>query len=142
LNDIAILCIAAWIAIMAFRVAQPYAFAGPHIWDLTINSQWLEDLQRERDLQSPETGYPPFVQFAGDTPYLTPLINMIMWGLGPALGIAGWLALGAGAFVMARRRDLAFLLPIALALSVFVFQGDRIVAFMRYFVPMYPVFAL
>ena len=140
--DIARLSLAAWVALFAFRVAQPYAFEGPNIWDVGINQQWWDDLQREQELQSGDVDFPPFVQFADRSPFLTPLRNIVLFGLGPGLGVAALAAMTVGGYLMIRRRELVFLAPLALAAFVFVFQALRFVAFMRYFEPMYPVFAL
>ncbi|MGH2633465.1 MAG: hypothetical protein ACRDG3_08650, partial [Tepidiformaceae bacterium] len=141
-NDLSWLCLAAAIAMLVFRVAQPYAFVGPHFWDMGINPQWKADIQREIDFQNGDVAYPPFIQFAARTPYFTPLKTMVLWGTGPMLGIAAWLALAAGGVLLFKRRELTFLLPLTFAAAIFIFQGGRFVAFMRYFVPMYPVLCL
>ncbi|HXU23703.1 MAG TPA: DUF2298 domain-containing protein, partial [Tepidiformaceae bacterium] len=141
-NDLSWLCLTAAIAMLVFRVAQPYAFVGPHFWDMGINPQWKADIQREINFQNGNVAYPPFIQFAGRTPFLTPLKTMVLWGTGPLLGIAAWVALGAGAVLLFKRRELTFLLPLSFAAAIFVFQGERFVAFMRYFAPMYPVLCL
>jgi len=141
-TDVSQLCFVAAIALLTFRIAQPYAFAGPNFWDMAFDQRWWADIQRERDFQQGNADFPPFVQFAGTSPYLTPLKNMVIWGLGPALGIAAWASMLVAAVVMFRRRQVAFALPLVVALGVFMFQGPRFVAFMRYFEPMYPALCL
>lgn len=141
-TDISMLCMAAAIALLVFRVAQPYAFTGPHIWDMSFNKQWWEDIQRERDFQKGNADYPPFVQFAGTTPFLTPLKNIVLWGLGPTLGLAGFAGLMFAGYRLFKRREVSLALPLIFALAIFGFQGPRFVAFMRYFDPMYPMLAL
>ncbi len=141
-SDVSGLCISMALAIVVFRVAQPYAWTGPHFWDMTISDYWWSDIQRERDFQDGNVDYPPFVQFAGQTPFLTPLRHIVLFGLGPALGVTAIVSLVAAAVVMFRRRELVFLLPLVFAAAVFGFQGPRFVAFMRYFVPLYPVLCL
>ena len=91
---------------LVFRVAQPYAFVGPHFWDMGINPQWKADMQREFNFQNGNVAYPPFIQFAGRTPFLTPLKTMVLWGTGPLLGLAAWIALAAGAVLLFKRREL------------------------------------
>ena len=141
-TDVSMLCLAGAISLLVFRVAQPYAFAGPHFWDMALNQRWWDDIQRERDFQQGNADYPPFVQFAGATPFATALKNMVLWGLGPALGVAGWVSLAGAAVLLFRRRDAALALPLVSAVAVFLFWGPRFVAFMRYFEPMYPVLCL
>ncbi|MEO8538291.1 MAG: DUF2298 domain-containing protein [bacterium] len=141
-SDVSMLCLAAALALLVFRIAQPYAFTGPHFWDMSFNQRWWDDIQRERDFQKGNADYPPFVQFAGTTPFLTPLKNMVLWGLGPALGVTAWISMAAAAYVLFKRREVAFAVPLAFVGSIFLFQGPRFVAFMRYFEPMYPVLAI
>ncbi len=142
ITDLSWLCYAAVISLIVFRIAQPYAFAGPHIWDMGFSQRWLDDIRREIDFQNGNVDYPPFVQFAGDTPFLTSWKTMVLWGMGPALGIASWLAIAAAAVVLFRRRETAFVLPMVFVAGVFGFQGPRFVAFMRYFAPIYPALCL
>ncbi|HEY5475941.1 MAG TPA: glycosyltransferase family 39 protein, partial [Tepidiformaceae bacterium] len=130
------------LAFAVFRVAQPYAFAGPHFWDIAINSRWLSDMTREIDFQNGNADFPPFIQFAGRTPILRPLEEITLWGLGPPLSIAGWLSAAIATVLVFRRRQLAFALPLIYLAAIFGFQGPRFVAFMRYFEPLYPVLCL
>ncbi len=142
LTDVSMLCLAGAVSLLVFRLAQPYAFAGPHPWDFALNQQWWDDIQRERDFQRGNADYPPFIQFSGTTPFLTALRNITLWGLGPALAAAAYAGLLAAAVRTARSRDLSLLLPLAFALLVLAFWGPRFVAFMRYFLPIYPVLCL
>ena len=141
-NDFSMLCLGGAVSLVVFRIAQPYAFAGPNFWDMALDQRWWDDIQRERDFQQGNADYPPFVQFAGTTPFLTPLKNMVLWGMGPALGVASWAALAVAGALLFRRREMAFALPLVAGVLVFAFWGPRFVAFMRYFQPMYPVLAL
>jgi hypothetical protein len=99
MNDVSFLFMAAALALITFRIAQPYAFTGPHFWEMGINQQWLDDIRRELDFQQGKADYPPFVQWAGRTPFLWPLRNMVLWGMGPALGIAAWVSFVAAGSV-------------------------------------------
>ena len=140
--DVSILCLSLAIAMVVFRVAQPYAFIGPNFWDMNLNPAWRADIEREVNFQNGNVDFPPFVQFAGRSPFMTPLKNMVLWGLGPALGVAGLAATVAAGVTLFRRRETTFVLPLAFAGAVFLFQGPRFVAFMRYFEPTYPVLCL
>jgi YYY domain-containing protein len=141
-SDVSMLCIAGAMSLVVFRIAQPYAFSGPHFWDMSFNQRWIDDIQREREFQQGTADYPPFVQFAGSTPFLTPVKNLILWGLGPALGIAATVASIAAGVVLFRKREAALALPLAVMAAVFLFWAWRFVDFMRYFEPMYPELAL
>ncbi len=141
-TDLALLSLTAVTAMLVFRVAQPYAFEGPGFFDMAISARWRADIEGEIDRQNGNASFPPFVQFAGRPAVLWPLQNMVFFGLGPALGAAAWISLAGAAVFMFKRRELACLLPLALAMAVFAFQGPRFVAWMRYFAPMYPVLCL
>ena len=140
--DISLLCLSLAIGLLVFRIAQPYAFTGPTFFDMSINPQWRADIEREVDFQNGNADFPPFVQFAGRTPFFTPLRNIVGFGLGPALGVAACMAVLTGSVLMFKRRELTYLLPLTFAAAVFAFQGYRFVAFMRYFAPLYPIFCL
>ncbi|MBI2765055.1 MAG: phospholipid carrier-dependent glycosyltransferase [Chloroflexi bacterium] len=143
MTDVSVVCFAVAIGILVFRVAQPYAFAGPRLWDMSLNPQWRTDVfEGEWKRQKGEIDFPPFVQFAGRSPLLYPLRNLVLFGLGPALGIAAWLATAAGGVLLFKRRDLAFFLPVALTAGIFGIQGIRFVTYMRYFAPIYPLLCL
>lgn len=142
MSDCAVLCLAVAAGIVVFRVAQPYAFAGPRFWDQGLNSYWLDDLRRERSFQDGNVDYPPFVQFAGKTPVLEPLRQLVLWGLGPALGLTALAAAAVASVLVFKRREASYVVPLAFAAAVLGFQGPRFVAFMRYFAPMYPVLTL
>ncbi len=141
-SDISMLCLVMALAIVVFRVAQPYAFQGPTFFDMALNQRWVDDIRREIDFQNGNVDFPPFVQFANRTPFLWPLQNMVLWGMGPALGIASWVATIIAGVLLFKRRELTYLLPLILIVSIFGFQGPRFVAWLRYFVPMYPVMCI
>ncbi|MCC7363723.1 MAG: phospholipid carrier-dependent glycosyltransferase [Dehalococcoidia bacterium] len=142
MTDGAAFCLALAAGLVVFRIVQPYAFSGPDFWDTGFNSYWLDDINRERDFQDGNVDYPPFVQFAGKTPVLEPLIQLVRWGLGPALGLTALAGTFAATALVFKRRELAFILPLAFIIAVMGFQGPRFVAFMRYFAPVYPALCL
>ncbi|MCC6385824.1 MAG: glycosyltransferase family 39 protein [Dehalococcoidia bacterium] len=140
MTDISVVCFATAVAIFAFRVAQPYAFTGPGFWGMSINPYWKTDVfEGEWMRQKGEINFPPFVQFAGRSPILYPLENMLRYGLGPGLGIAAWVSTAVGGLLIFRKRDLAFVLPVSLAAGIFGVQGIRFVTYLRYFAPAYPL---
>ena len=152
-SDIAWFCGVLIVGAVVFRVAMPYAFATPDfssspgvLFGLSsifeLDEQWKDEMLAERDFQTGTTDYPPFVQFADNIAFLTPLKNIVLWGLGPGLALSGIAGAIVAAVLMFRRGDLRPLLPLALLIAVFGWQGMQFVAFMRYFVPIYPVLCL
>ncbi len=125
-----------------FRVAQPYAFAGPHIWDIGLDGRFLDVLREQRLLTSGNAGYPPFVQWALHPSYVFPLENILFWGLGLPLGLAAIAGVAYAAYRLFRVGDTRPVLPLVLAVSVLAVYGGRFVAFARYFEPAYPALVL
>jgi YYY domain-containing protein len=173
--------VAALVAILIFRVAQPYAWAGPNYdaWDsvpapwgerLRVleklpepiralampNPRWIADIMEAGAQQTGEADLPWGRQWTERTPWLYPLENMVLWGLGVPLGIAAWagVALVIIRLVRAWRRRAApsepgpavrwslVVIPLAWVLLTFLWQGMQYVKSIRYFLPIYPYLAM
>jgi YYY domain-containing protein len=126
------------VAFIAFRVAQPYAFDGV----VSLNQQWVDDYKEQNELLSGNAAFPPSVQWIDRTSYLYPLHDMVEWGMGPAFGIAAWLAFAYAGYRLLRRHEVAHLLPLVFVLAYFGFMGRQFSLYMRYFLPLYPVLAV
>ncbi|MFC2023503.1 DUF2298 domain-containing protein [Chloroflexota bacterium] len=172
------LVLAAVVALGVFRLAQPYAWAGPNYdgWESVPepwgerfsafqqipepvraiampNPQWVADILSAGAQQTGEADMPWGRQWTERTPWLYPLENMVLWGMGVPLGLAAW----AGAALVSiqvvqnwyrRRRagsataalpnwDL-IIVPLAWVLLTFIWQGMQFVKSIRYFLPIYP----
>jgi YYY domain-containing protein len=186
LGTVAGLALSVLLAIAVFRVAQPYAWAGPNYdrWDtvpepwgerlrvfqvvpepiravIMPNPQWIADIVSAGAQQTGEADLPWGRQWTERVPWLFPLENMVLWGMGLPLGVASWLGVGYVVFRLVatwwRRRaqpsevgyqepyirnwDLV-LLPLAWVLFTFVWQGMQYVKSIRYFLPIYPYLAM
>jgi YYY domain-containing protein len=141
------LLLALFVAFCTFRVAQPYAFETPRwsdlaFWSIRLNPRWVADQRNQNNLLGGEASFPPSVQWIGRTAYLHPLQNMVLWGMGPALGLAAW---GGFLYVLWRavfRREASHLLPAFWVAIYFLFMGRQFSLYMRYFLPMYGPLAL
>lgn len=129
-------------AFALFRVAQPYAFTGPHIWDVGLDAKFLAVLREQRLLASGTVGFPPFVQWAARPAYLFPLENMLLWGMGLPLGLAAVAGFLYAGYRLFRFGDTRVFLPLLLIVAFVGFYGGRFVAFARYFEPAYPPLVL
>lgn len=138
------LVLAGAITIVVFRIFNPYAFMGPGVFGLSLNERWLADIRQAQYLVSGQAEMPPNWQWAGRTPYLFPLNNMVLWGMGLAMGLAGlagWVWSG-WRLVRGAPGALRNLLPFVWFLVYFGWLGANWVATMRYFLPVYVVFAV
>lgn len=138
------LVMAGVLTILTFRVFNPYAFIGPGFFGLSINENWLQDLGVARMLTSPVYDGPPAWQWIGRPAYWFAWWNMVMWGMGLAFGLTGWFAwLWSGLQLIRARGDgvrngFLFLW----ILVYFGWVGGNHVMSMRYYLPLYPAFAI
>ncbi|MGD8737372.1 MAG: DUF2298 domain-containing protein, partial [Anaerolineae bacterium] len=183
------LVLAGILSVLVFRVAQPYAWAGPNYdgqvevpepYDKLVdvfesapefiraialpNPQWLADIASAGAQQTGEADLPWGRQWTERTPWLYPLENMVLWGMGVPLGVAAWLGVllvivqlvrawrrgysqsldGEGTrtgSLVAPKWDL-ILLSLAWILLIFFWQGMQFVKSIRYFLPIYPFLAV
>ena len=119
------LALAVIVAFLIFRIAQPYAWAGPNYdgWDsvpdpwgerlkvfqsvpiravLMPNPQWVADIVSAGAQQTGEADLPWGRQWTERAPWLWPLENMILWTLGVPLGVSAWLGVALAAFLLFR----------------------------------------
>lgn len=133
------------LALLAFRVFQPYSFVGPTINNWSLDQEWIDELVSVSDLsRTPSDSWPPSIQWFDRIPYVYPWVQMAFWGMGFGLGIAGTLALVAAIVVQIRRRkpDFALALLSIWILAYFATTGGIHLMTMRYYLPMYGALAL
>jgi YYY domain-containing protein len=126
------LVLAGVLAVAVFRVAQPYAWAGPNYagWDslpepwgqrlsvfqkvpepiravLMPSPEWIGDISSAGEQQTGKADMPWGRQWTERTRWVFPLENMVLWGMGVPLGLAAWagVVLVAVQMVRAARKD-------------------------------------
>lgn len=129
-------------AAVAFRVAQPYAFASASPLDWRLGEPFLNAVSQQQAIQSGTYDWPPGIQWAGTAPYLYPLEQIVRWGVGPAFGLAALVGIGASVVVLWRGGRHPLVWPLAWAALTFGYGGALVLKTMRYFHPLYPVLAL
>ena len=135
------LVLAASFSLLAFRVAQPYAFEGPGLFGVRPSTEWFERVEQIRSEQSGEIDLPSGRQWTDRAPVVFPLMNLVVWGMGLPLGLAaltGWAVAG----VELLRGKLIHLVLWAWVGIVFLYQATRWVKAMRYLLPLYPFLAI
>ena len=167
-REFPLLILAGGLTLLSFRTLAPDAFTGstpasPVLitegmpqgagWlqgagflDIRPEPRFVSNISSVRALVSGELDYPPSQQWVGRTPYLFPWVNMVLWGMGPALGLAAWG--GAAAFIVAGARRALWPSAAAPPLSpawvllvwigfYFGWQGGQFAITLRYLLPIY-----
>lgn len=136
--------LAGFATILFFRVLQPHAFLGPNFITFQLNPGWMEDIGEAQRLVSPEADFPPAHQWANRTKWLFPLQNIVIYGLGVAVGLSAVLGFMAAVVqvVRGKREWTRLILPMVWILVYFGWLGQNWVATMRYFLPIYGMLAL
>ncbi len=128
--------------LLAFRIAQPYAFQGPGFFDILPNQRFFNDMGAIRGLMNGEVDYPPSHQWTNRTPWLFSLETMVLWSLGVPLGLAACAGWGLALYQLTRRRRWEHLLPLVWVTFTFLYIGAQFVKPIRYFLPIHPFLAL
>lgn len=129
------------VAFWTFRIAQPYAFTGPSIWNIGLDQRWLNDLSYWRLAQSGLIDIKSSIQWVDRPPVVYILDNLVRWGMGPPLGIAALAGLALLVIRLAGSRTWPswWMLGMA-AWSVLqlALYGTNMAQAQRYLLPIYP----
>lgn len=125
------------VALAVFRVAEPTAFRGPELWRLTPSDRWLANLAESSRYATGTADIPPGHQWAGRTPLWFPWSNLVIWGMGLALGLAAWTGWLLAAIRAGQGRARLLLLPVLWTGLLFTYHGTQWAMTMRYFLPIY-----
>ncbi len=129
-------------ALVAFRIAEPYAFQTPSLTSFGLAPRWLDNMLEVRGWMTGERDAPPAHQWAHRIPLVFPLSNMLLWGLGLPLGLTAWTGWGVAGWRLLRRAEWAHLVPVLWTALLFGVLGTQWVKSMRYFLPIYPTLAV
>lgn len=120
--------------VLVFAVAMPYAFLD--------FSEFSQRIAEEGDLARGLLDYPYVRQFAGTTPYLYELQNMVLWGMGLALGVASLAGLLWLCWRLWRHEMGTWLVLLAWIVVYGGINGSFFTKYMRYMLPLYPFLVL
>jgi YYY domain-containing protein len=135
------LFIAAILAIITFRVFQPYAFTGPSFFNFKVNPQWINGLRELAGQSSGAVDVPYALQWVR-RPVTFALTNMVEWGLGLPLGILAWAGFLWMGWRMIKGDWQKHLLIWSWIALVFVTQSLTWNSMMRYQIQIYPMLAI
>ena len=116
-----------------FVIGEPYALLDP---------QFLHDIREQGTMVRNAGNVPYTIQYLGTRPYLDDLTQAFTWGLGPVLGIVAGIASVAAVVRWVRRPSLAEGILLSFFLPYLLVTGWFPVKFMRYLLPLYPLWCL
>ena len=134
-------------AYVAFRLVSPYAFEHSSWLRVEPNSDFRSALEAQRSALAGEVAFPPAYQWLLSTPWLDPLRNLLVWGVGPPLGALAMVGLAVLALTAAGVRSSGGARPehriLALMVVVFVgatfaYVGSLFAHSLRYLLPVVP----
>lgn len=121
--------------VVTVRIALPDAFAG--FWPWQLAPRWLANMREVLAISNGTTDIPFTRQFYGRIPLLWPWWNMVVWGLGLALGLAAWISWACAGWQTLRHRAWAHVIPVVWVAVVFFHLGFTYQGTLRYFLPAY-----
>ena len=109
--------------------------------------RWLGNMRTIQSQVGGDVDFPPNHQWTDRRPIVFPWKNMVLYGMGPALGLTAWLGFAAAVLYMliwiGRRKNWhQHLLPALWIAIFFLYQGTQWVKSMRYLLPIYPALIL
>ena len=130
---------------LTFRLVSPYAFEHSSWFDIRPNERYRAALEAQERAIGGEFLYPPAYQWLLSEPFVDPLRNLLVWGLGIPLGLAAlagaiWLLVFATDRLRRGSKD-DWLIPfmvLAFVVVTFVYFGSRFGHSIRYLVPIVP----
>jgi YYY domain-containing protein len=120
--------------ILVFVVAMPYAW-------LDFNEFW-QQVSFQGDLARGMVDLPYVRQFAGTTPYLYELQNMVLWGMGLVLGVVVLAGLLWLYWRLWRLEMGSWLVLLSWVVIYGAINGSFYTKYMRYMLPLYPLLVL
>ncbi len=123
------------VALATFALTDPFA--------VLESPRFLTNVAAQAALARGAVLVPYTLQYRGTPPYLYPIAQQLLWGMGPVLGLLGFGGLAWTAVRAARGRlRSAEWVVLVWALPFFAFTGGLSVKFPRYLLPLTPVLAV
>lgn len=133
---------------LTVRFADPYYFATPDLFDPAPNGVFVQNIQMLKSFEGKDVLYPPSLQWIHTVPFFFSVFNLALFGLGVPqfLLLCLGLAVVAGGIVR-RRQGARFPRTESVAVTlwvagIFLYQSVQFVKVLRYFIFLYPFFAL
>lgn len=127
------------IVYLVLRIGNPYYFQSANFLDPRPDAMFMESIKTLGSFSRPEVWYPPAVQWVHKIPIVFALINIAVFGV----GILYFIFVILGVFIIFLKvRKLEFSLILFWVLFFVLYQSTQFSQTMRYFIFIYPFFAI
>ena len=147
------------VSYVAFRAVSPYTFRHSNWFDLSLNPDFRDALERQAQAIAGPSDFPPAYQWLLSRPVWTPLENLALWQLGVPLAVAAavgflWLAASVARAAIAALRARTWpeadvvanatsqLMVVSFVALVFLRFGTSFVHSGRYLLPLIPLMSV
>jgi hypothetical protein len=124
----------AGLTILIFLIVEPYV--------LIDAGEFVQQVSEQGSMARGGEDFPFVRQFAGTTPYIYELQNMVLWGMGVLLGIVACIAFCWFVWRVYRRKFDGWFVILSWLVVYGVITGSFYVKYMRYMLPIYPLLTL
>ena len=126
------------VTVITFIVFEPYAV-------IDSKTFWLHNMQ-QRQMTYDAFTFPYTLQYVGKIPYLYELKNIFLWGQGPIVSILSISGVFYIIFLIFKKQKInkwaQELILLTFLVAYFAVVGNFAIGFMRYLLPLYPLFSL
>ncbi|RLE21425.1 MAG: hypothetical protein DRJ65_16065 [Acidobacteria bacterium] len=129
---------AASLSFLVFRLLHPYVFAGPGLFGIKFNPQWVTTIRALLLQTGADADWPPAMQWARRSIFFSGR-NMVLWGFGPALGALAWFGFAGAGWRIIHGRWRRHAVLWGWVAFYFTWQSLAHNPTMRYQLPVYPV---
>lgn len=148
LGGVGYLLLAGLVSVIGFGVAEPYVLWSFDFSALSRGFQafaesnpWWQRIASETGVQSGQQDVPYTRQYVGTTPVLYPLQQWVFWGISVLPGTITMIGFAVGVWRALRRKPAEILL-LAGALPYFATIAPLLAKWMRYTLPLVPIFCM
>ncbi|MEK7633261.1 MAG: hypothetical protein AAB437_00260 [Patescibacteria group bacterium] len=139
------------VSYFTLRLADPYLFQNSNIFDPTISKLFIENIKSLQNMtvKNMDNWFPPMIQWLNKNTVLHSVVNNIVFGLGIPYAILA--LIGTLKVVLSfpspfgdrlRRESIPIFIILFWTLGFFVYQSLQITPTLRYFIFLYPFFAI
>lgn len=128
-----------FIGYAVLRFADPYLFQNSNLFDPRISDAFFSNIKLLKSWEGKETWLPPAIQWIGKQPVFFSLRNIAFSGIGLPFFVAVVLGIYR---ILRQKKNMALRLILLWCVLFFLYQSTQFSQAMRYFLFLYPFFAI